>query len=114
MLKFLYILFIMDLLIDSISWIQTETWNPEPSMIESRSNAACAMFEGDDSIWWVTGGTAYGDNTTEVFHVANESFSFGVDMPQGMSSHDLVNVNETHMFYLGDHASADEIFMFDR
>ena len=84
-------------------------------MNEERSYSASAMLEGDDSIWWITGGTNgnYLDST-EVFSVNDSSFTFGVNLPKKMYVHNLVNVNQTHMVLLGGEYTSDEVYITDR
>ncbi len=74
------------------------------------------MFEGNDSIWWITGGYYAGSDlhSTEVFNAEDESFTRGINLPKEMSYHNLVNVNSTHMVVLGGIVTSDEIFIFDR
>ena len=73
------------------------------------------MFEGDDFIWWITGGNDGDDlNSTEVFDVNENSFSYGVNLPKNMHGHNLVNVNNTHMVLLGGHKTSDEVYIIDR
>ena len=87
-------------------------------MFVERAFAAAAMFEGDDNIWWITGG----DNSdllhyiesTEVFDVESNSFSFGADLPKEVAKHNLVNINSTHMVMLGGTDEDNEVFIFDR
>ena len=86
-------------------------------MLEEREWATSAMFEGDDSIWWITGGNSYPDydsDTTEIFGVKNNSFACGVDLPKELEYHNLVNVNQTHMVLLGGQDLSDEIYIIDR
>ncbi len=78
-------------------------------------DSASAMFEGDDSIWWVTGGLNGNFlSTTEVFHVNSNSFSYGVSLPEPLDVHNLVNVNNTHMVVLGGYYPSDQIYIIDR
>ena len=84
-------------------------------MNEAKEHSAGAMFEGDDSIWWITGGyDRSGLDSTEVYHVNDNSFSFGVDLPKEMYYHNLVNVNNTHMVLLGGSATSNEVYIIDR
>ena len=86
-------------------------------MKENRSNSASAMFEDDDSIWWITGGRndyqKYLDST-EVFNVNDNSFHFNVTLPKEMAYHNLVNVNNTHMVILEGKDLSDQVFIIDR
>ncbi len=81
------------------------------------SARAGATFEGDDNLWWVTGGY-FGRSTdrTEILNAFDNSFSNGVNLPKPMYVHNMVNVNNTHMVLLGGEAdpNSDECFMFDR
>ena len=89
-------------------------------MYLERWYAAGAMFEGDDSIWWITGGKTYDVGgtierySTEIFEVIEDDFTFGEDLPKTMNHHNLVNVNNTHMVVLGGDEYDNEIFIFDR
>ena len=98
-----------------IFYKQTENWDSEPSMNVARGYAASAMFENDDSIWWITGGY---DGTeiqdTEIFNVNNNSFSNTIDLPKAMWVHNLVNVNNTHMVVLGGRDNTDEVYYINR
>ncbi len=65
-------------------------------MNQEKGFCAAAMFEGDDSIWWVTGGYIWEGNwdefdTTEVFDVQTNEFNFDIDLPLDMYKHNLVN-----------------------
>ena len=80
-----------------------------------RYSASGAMFENDDSIWWVTGG--YNGEylqSTEVFNVNDNSFTNGIDLPKGLDDHNLITVNSTHMVLLGGQDYTDEVFIIDR
>ncbi len=85
-------------------------------MNDHRSLAAASMFEGDDAIWWMTGGENFDFETksTELYSVANNNFSLGVDLPQRLAYHNLVNVNNTHMVLLGGEDDIDDVYIFDR
>lgn len=73
------------------------------------------MFEGDEDIWWVTGGY-YNANellkSTEVFSVQSNSFSFGLDLLTKNAYHNLVNINSTHMVLVGGQYS--RVYIIDR
>ena len=81
-------------------------------MLVPRSKSACAMFEGDDEIWWVTGGWSL--DSTEVFNVTSNAFKESVDLPEDRYDHNLVNVNQTHMVLLGDGFSSAEVYIINR
>ena len=81
-------------------------------MNEDRLYASAAMFEGDDSIWWITGG--WNGDSTETYNALDDSFVPGPDLPKYMYYHNLVNVNNTHMVVLGGQSTTDETFIFDR
>ena len=83
-------------------------------MIEGRSDSAAAKFEGDDSIWWVTGGGDSISNRKSTENFNRIKFSYGADLPKDMKNHNLVNVNSTHMVLLGGYHYSDEVFIFDR
>ncbi len=73
------------------------------------------MFEGDEDIWWVTGGwNGETINSTEVYTVDDNDFEFGVDLPRPLGYHNLVNVNNTHMVVLGGYDVTNLVFMIDR
>ena len=77
------------------------------------------MFEGDDNVWWITGGdntqsTVEALDTTELYDATTNSFTYGVDLPKEMLYHNLVNVNSTHMVVLGGADVSDEAFIFDK
>ncbi len=86
-------------------------------MNEIRYGAAAAMFEGDDSIWWITGGSNDESylNSTEFFNVNDNSFTFRVNLPNQLFHHNLVNVNNTHMVLLGGFSyNGGEVFIINR
>ena len=93
-------------------FIKNSSWDSEPTMNEGRVYGAAAMFEGDDSIWWVSGGS--GGYSTEIFNTLDNSFTFSIDLPKALYYHNLVNVNNTHMVVLGGQVITDEIFIFDK
>ncbi len=82
-------------------------------MNEADHDSAAAMFEGDDEIWWVTGGN-HSPSSTEFFSVSNNNFTYTVDLPKNMYYHNLVNVNHTHMVLLGGYYPSDEVYTIDR
>ena len=85
-------------------------------MLFDKYDAVGAMFEGDDDVWWVTGGYDgfYVLEDTEIFDVNEERFTTGIDLPKEMHDHNLVNVNNTHMVLLGGFETTDEVFIIDR
>ena len=85
-------------------------------MIKGRSYAAGSMFEGDNDIWWITGGVEDFDklNQTEYLSVPNSDFIESIDLPSPLSEHVLINVNSTHMVALGGYFPSDQVYIFDR
>lgn len=85
-------------------------------MLDPRYGASASMFQGDDSVWWVTGGRVDSIywNSTEIFNAMDNQFVYGIDLPKNMYYHNLINVNSTHMVVLGGKVDSEEVFIFDR
>ena len=84
-------------------------------MNEARNQAAAAMFENDDDVWWITGGwDSQTLKTTEITDGKGGNFSSAVDLPRRMFYHNLVSVNNTHMVVLGGFAQSDSVSIFNR
>ena len=80
-------------------------------MGDDREYAAAIMWEGDDHIWWITGGYNYYNyhlRSTESFDVLDDGFSRDILLPKEMHNHNLINVNATHTVLLGGNDESDE------
>ena len=96
---------------------QDQNWTSAPTMNEKRTWAASTMFEGNDDLWWITGGAYYltsNTDSTELYFASNNSFAFSVPMPVRNDLHVVVNINSTHTVMLGGRDTSDLIFIFDR
>ena len=84
-------------------------------MNEYRSGPAAAWFE-DTDFWWITGGFefTYWTNTSEVLDTRTRQFFNYEDIPIATDSHNLINVNSTHMVLLGGALLSDQVYIFDR
>lgn len=86
-------------------------------MYTNRGFATASMFDGNNDLWWVTGGRDDDNDafqSTEMYSEAANGFTFGSDLPKPLKHHSLVNVNRTHMVVLGGQDRSDEVFIYNR
>ncbi len=84
-------------------------------MLEKRVYPASTMI--NETHWWVTGGWNTQKKwirSTEVYDSRSKQFQRYVDMPKGLSLHNLVKVNQTHFVILGGQVTPNQAYMFDR
>lgn len=101
-----------------IDTFQNNTWLAETPTNFPRYASAAAQF-ADTGLWWITGGYLFIDGpvylrSTELYDSSTETFTNYVDLPEGLSFHNLVNINSTHMVVLGGPVPSADVYMFDR
>lgn len=84
-------------------------------MLESRYSAAATMFEGNEDLWWVTGGELDDVKlkTTEIYN-SSSGFESSIDLPKRLEHHNLVNINETHTVLLGGDILSNNVYIIDK
>ncbi len=75
-----------------------------------------AQFEGDDDLWWVTGGRngTVVSASTEMFSESANQFTFKSYLPIELEFHEMVNINNSHTIVLGDETATSNVYLYDR
>ena len=80
-------------------------------MIHNRSDFYGSFLGYDE--WWLTGGN-YNDTTSELISSTGSSFREYVPLPEGLSRHVMVRLNESLVVILGNFfPGSDRVYLFD-
>ena len=92
----------------------SESWNELAStMTIPRRNPGAVMM--DDTHWWITGGSYFGDfqDNSEIYDSESGTFSAYVDLPLAIGYHTMAKVNDS-LFYMAAGARTDfASFLYD-
>ena len=93
---------------------ENEIWLPKGSMGSPRGYAGAVML--NDSHWWITGGSESFRrylNTTELYNIAEDSFSPYVELPTAIDEHIVLKIDDTHFFFCCGVVWFGRSFFFD-
>ena len=85
--------------------INSNSWNGGLTMNVARVDHASSFISNNE--WWISGGTSSpSQSSTEILSAGESVFKTSVTLPESMSDHTMVRVNNSYVIFVGNWAGS--------